>query len=288
MIRPVEHLRPMRGGAQAHLIRADDGYYYVVKFLNNPQHPRVLANEWLASSIARMIGLSVPEFDVMDVSAELIAANPKLVHRRDGCEMSVAEGFAFASRMPTEDPHAPIYDYLPEPGLELVENLGEFAGALALDKWLCNCDGRQVIFCRPKPRGKLRAFFIDFGFCFNAGDWNFPDSPLRGVHSRNAVYRSVVGWEAFEPWLSRIESFSEASLLKIITRMPLEWHSDSKALVALLDRLHERRKVVRTLIYSVRISPRAPFEHWHGDLALPAPAARPIVPTEPQQRSLPL
>jgi hypothetical protein len=38
-------IRKMRGGAQAHLIQAADGHHYVVKFLNNPQHRRILVNE---------------------------------------------------------------------------------------------------------------------------------------------------------------------------------------------------------------------------------------------------
>jgi len=29
---PVEHIRPMRGGSQPHLMRCSDGHYYVVKF----------------------------------------------------------------------------------------------------------------------------------------------------------------------------------------------------------------------------------------------------------------
>jgi hypothetical protein len=32
----VEHVRRMRGGAQAHLMRCDDEAYYVVKFQDNP------------------------------------------------------------------------------------------------------------------------------------------------------------------------------------------------------------------------------------------------------------
>jgi hypothetical protein len=34
-------IRKMRGGAQAHLLEADDGDYYIVKFQNNPQHRRI-------------------------------------------------------------------------------------------------------------------------------------------------------------------------------------------------------------------------------------------------------
>jgi hypothetical protein len=37
-------IRKMRGGAQAHLMQASDGGYYVVKFRNNPQHRRILVN----------------------------------------------------------------------------------------------------------------------------------------------------------------------------------------------------------------------------------------------------
>ena len=56
----LEHIRRMRGGAQPQLMRCDDGGYYVVKFLDNPQHPRVLANEWLAWQLASKLGLPVP------------------------------------------------------------------------------------------------------------------------------------------------------------------------------------------------------------------------------------
>ena len=45
----VEHVRRMRGGAQAHLMRCDDDGYYIVKFQNNPQHLRILANEMLGT-----------------------------------------------------------------------------------------------------------------------------------------------------------------------------------------------------------------------------------------------
>ncbi len=41
----------MRGGAQAHLMRCASEEYYVVKFQNNPQGVRILANELLANEI---------------------------------------------------------------------------------------------------------------------------------------------------------------------------------------------------------------------------------------------
>ena len=48
-IQATRLIRKMRGGAQAHLLECDDGHFYVVKFRNNPQHRRILINEWIAS-----------------------------------------------------------------------------------------------------------------------------------------------------------------------------------------------------------------------------------------------
>ena len=71
-ISAVQHLRPLRGGAQAHLLRASDGASYVTKFQNNPQHIRVLANEMLATNLGLALGLPMPRVEVIEVSDWLI------------------------------------------------------------------------------------------------------------------------------------------------------------------------------------------------------------------------
>jgi hypothetical protein len=45
MLRALEQIRRMRGGAQSHLMRCSDDNYYVVKFQNNLQHRRILVND---------------------------------------------------------------------------------------------------------------------------------------------------------------------------------------------------------------------------------------------------
>jgi len=71
-ISAVQHLRPLRGGAQSHLLRASDGNCYVTKFQNNPQHIRVLANEMLATRLGVALGLPMPQVEVIEVSEWLI------------------------------------------------------------------------------------------------------------------------------------------------------------------------------------------------------------------------
>lgn len=273
MLRAVEHIRPMKGGAQSHLLRADDGYYYVVKFQNNPQHRRVLANEYIAARLALWLELPVPPCDLIEVSASLIAGSPDMVLRVAGQTLRCSAGLQFASRLPGTDPHAPIFDYLPDAGLELVANLHDFAGMLCFDKWTCNCNGRQVIFCRPHPRRAMRVFMIDQGFCFNAGDWNFPDSPLRGVYSRNRVYQAVRGWDSFAPWLARIEQCPEEVIYGCGERIPPEWYGSWDELERLLQQLVRRRERLRDLLAAVRASVRNPFPYWSDAVAAPVSRA---------------
>ena len=68
-ISAVQHIRPLRGGAQSHLLRASDGNCYVTKFQNNPQHIRVLANEMFATRLGLRLGLPMPQVEVIEVSS---------------------------------------------------------------------------------------------------------------------------------------------------------------------------------------------------------------------------
>ncbi len=68
----------MRGGAQSHMMRCADGNYYVVKFQNNPQHTRVLVNDWLGTRLGEMIGLPMPAVAVVDVHPWLVEHTPEL------------------------------------------------------------------------------------------------------------------------------------------------------------------------------------------------------------------
>jgi len=201
----------MRGGAQSQLMLGADGNLWVVKFKNNAQHLRVLANELIATRMAEAVGLSVPKSDVVEVSDWLIANSPEMVvDLGRGLRERCASGLQFGSRFVGGLMPGQVVDYLPEPQMDEVRNLAEFAGMLVLDKWTGNCNGRQAVFERKPRERKYRATFIDQGFCFNAGEWTFPDAPLRGVFARNQVYARVRGWESFEPWLNRVEEIGRA------------------------------------------------------------------------------
>ncbi len=260
----VQAIRRMRGGAQSQLMLGADGNLWVVKFQNNPQHRRVLANELIATRLAEAIGLTVPKSDVVEVSDWLIRNSPGMVIELGrGIRELCAAGLQFGSQFVGGLMPGQVVDYLPEPQMEEVRNLNEFAGILALDKWTGNCNGRQAVFERRPRERKYRAVFIDQGYCFNAGEWSFPDSPLRGVFPRNQVYARATGWANFEPWLSRIEELDAGRLWAIAEEVPPEWYGgDLGTIERLMEQMLARRSRVRELIESFRDSDREPFPNW--------------------------
>jgi hypothetical protein len=156
-----------------------------------------------------------------------------------------------------------VFDYIPVEMLDRVRNLETFAGMLVLDKWTGNANGRQAAFWRKSRERLYTASFIDQGYCFNAGEWTFPDFPLRGVYARNEVYAGVRGWESFEPWLSAVETMNESVVWEVVSGIPPVWYaSQDEELEKLARTLIARRGVVRELIAAFRSSVRNPFPEW--------------------------
>jgi hypothetical protein len=259
----VQHIRRMRGGAQGQLMLGADGHVYVVKFQNNPQHIRVLANEFLASRLAQAAGLTAPEVDLVEVSSWLVENTPELEMDLGQTRERCRPGLQFGSRFVGGLMPGQVVDYLPEEQMAEVRNLGEFAGILALDKWTGNANGRQAVFNRKQREKRYRAVFIDYGYCFRAGEWKFENLPLRGVYYRNDVYREISGWESFEPWLTRMETMPEETVWTAASEVPPEWYGgDLGEMEALVEKLLARRSRIRELIEGFGKSDRKPFPKW--------------------------
>jgi hypothetical protein len=258
----VQHVRRMRGGAQGHLMRAQDGNFYVVKFQNNPQHLKVLANELLATRLAQHVGLPVPGTEIIEVDDWLIKNTPELRIESAGHSIPCKAGLQFGARYVCDPLEGQVFDYIPESMFERVKNPESFAGMLVLDKWLGNADGRQAVFWRNPGDKKYKVSFIDQGYCFNAGEWTFPDLALHGVYYRNYVYAHVTGWECFEPWLSVVEKLKPRIITEIAGYIPPEWCDDWGALERLVETIIERRSRVRELIAAFGDSSRNPFPAW--------------------------
>ena len=265
-VRAREFVRRMRGASQPWLVRCEDGDNYVVKFQNNPQHARVLANEMLASRLAQLVGLPVAAAAFVEVSRSLLGGNPDLAFDVGERREPIRPGLQFGSRFPGIPGQTLVVDFLPDRLLRRVKHLNSvFLGAFVFDKWTCNCDGRQVIFHRPADDegSSYSVAMIDHGFCFNDGDWTFPDSPIRGLYPRRLVYEKVRGMESFEPVLSRIENLTTSELEDCTGGIPTNWcEPDPGQLARLVEVLYARRRTLRQAIIDAKNSALHPFPNW--------------------------
>jgi hypothetical protein len=234
---------------------------------------RVLANEFLASRLAVAAGLSVPDVVLVEVSSWLIDNTADLEIDLGRTRVRCQPGLQFGSRFAGGTMPGQVVDYLPEEQMAELKNLGEFAGILALDKWTGNANGRQAVFTRRQRERRYRAVFIDYGYCFHAGEWRFEDVPLRGVYYRNDVYREVTGWESFEPWLTRLETMAAETVWAAANEVPPEWYGgDLSEMEALVEKLLARRSRIRELVDDFRRSDRLPFPNWGMNRQLSADA----------------
>jgi hypothetical protein len=263
MLRALEQVRRMRGGAQSQLMRCADGKYYVVKFKNNPQGIRTLANELFAGRLAKLIGLPTPIVAVIGVQEGLIRYTDDLVIQlgcgREKCEAGSQSGSQYAGSPAT----GRTWDLLPDSLFAGVSNIPDFWGMFVFDKWTCNTDGRQVVYVGEAPAPGYRVVMIDNGFCFNGGEWNFPDAPLRSFYGKSSVYQNIHGIQSFEPWLTRIEAMTKRSLRDCSRDIPVEWLDFHAAeFEEMIEQLWRRRERVRELIIAaVRVSPHI-FPGW--------------------------
>jgi hypothetical protein len=266
----VEHIRRMRGGTQSHLMRCSDGFYYVVKFQNNPQGVRTLANDLLGTRLAKRFGLPVAESVVINVNEDLIRLTAEMTTNLQRTSVPCRPGPSFGSRYLCVEliggspiPES-VFNFLPPNHLRRVSNLSDFLGMLVFDKWTHNLDQRQTIFLHDRDEASWRAVMIDQGLCFDGIEWSFHDSYSDGLYYPSTVYESVEGLDAFELWLDRLEYDFDATVLgELASEIPPEWYQrDTEALRRLLETLNRRRSAVRNLLWETwKNSPRT-FPNW--------------------------
>lgn len=265
----------MRGGAQAHLLECDDGHFYVVKFLNNPQHRRILVNEWFASVFLNYLQISTPATAIVNLADDFLSENPEIHIQLGSRRLAVEPGWHFGSRYPGDPAKVMVYDFIPDLLLDKIVNRNEFLGILAFDKWIGNADARQAIFFRarlqqwspsegdaPRRLGFV-AHMMDHGYVFDGPHWTFSDSPLQGLYFRPSVYQHVTSLDDFQPWLDRILNLPERILIDARKQIPPEWlDGEESAIERLLERLMSRRKRVPDMLAECRERRENPFPHW--------------------------
>ncbi len=264
------HVRKMRGGAQSHLLEADDGHFYIVKFQNNPQHRRILVNELVSAVFLDYLQVSAAPGTFILLTPEFLNANPEIFIHLGTRRIPIAPGWHFGSRHPGNPDILAVYDFVPDTLLGGVSNLTDFLAVMVFDKWMANSDGRQSIFFRARVEDwqavvtkSFVAVMIDHGFVFNGPNWEFSDSPLQGLYPRKLVYNEVHSLDDFQPWLDQVVHFPEQVVDRAFRQVPPEWlEGEEDEFEQLLEKLLRRRSRVPDMIADMRQAKGNPFPNW--------------------------
>lgn len=240
----------LRGGSASALVLDTSDIPWVVKFKDNPQHERIVVNEYLATRMAQDLGFTVPECRPIHVNPSLIESfSPPRPTSSTLAEPGISR-IHFASKFVGGLLPGRVADALPGGVRCEVVNANESAGILAFDMWVRNKDRRQNLFVRQGMSRRYRTVWIDNGHCFGAGSWSLQSFVEQSAYGNSSPH-SLIDFAEFNPWLQRIERFPAARLLEITAEMPREWLAGQEShLQRMLEELISRRSSVRELLAS--------------------------------------
>jgi hypothetical protein len=212
----------------------DDEKPYVMKPLNNHQHPRVVLNELLGARLMNLIAVPNAGGWVADVPAEVGSA--LAYNGTDG-----VLGPAFCNLL--VDPSFDQAD-------EIMKNLTDscaIAKAVVAATWAVNHDGRQVRFVRVAGTESYSPIFIDQGFYFGNPVWG-RDSLQRTAEDRTV--RGVLPGTTlpprgcFDQVLEDLARIEVEDLQAMTEDVPDEWSFSEEDREALIDYLLRRARLV--------------------------------------------
>ena len=149
-VQALLHIRKLRGGSQPILVRANDGFFYIVKFLNNLQGSNLLFNKALGTELFRRAGLLTPEWRPVHISDDFLDRNPACwMETEDGPRRPKA-GWCFGSRYLSLKNSA-LFEILPYGSFSRIGNRRDFWTAWVLDAFCGHADNRQALFLERNP-----------------------------------------------------------------------------------------------------------------------------------------
>lgn len=240
----------MRGGSQAALIDTDMGCF-VVKWLQNPQHRRVLINEAICSELLRHLRIATPLWAPVHVDRDFLARYPQARIEQGHGYREILPGRHFGSRVaPVVRPEF-TWDLLPPGLIGRVRNRWDFLKALVFDVWVDNRDSRQAVFFRIPDYG-FRAEMIDQGHClgFDGAEWRFagtiPRRPFPGIEE---LYLAPEAERIYGCVVAAIRQLRHDGMTSLIDQLPPEWIlRDRGAITNTLGQLVNRASRLPTLV----------------------------------------
>jgi hypothetical protein len=264
VVHAVQFVRKMRGGSQPSLIRCNDGKLYVVKFLNNPQGPNVLANEVLGNELLNALNLPSPGWKAVFISSSFLKNNTGMFFETlSGCS-AIQSGLHFGSEFLGGEKTGHVYEWLPNAFFSRVANSKDFAGIRIFDLWTNHCDHRQSLYSTRDGNASFQAVFIDNGHLFGGPEWNRKSRQGESLSLDRRFHASELPVEVAGNWIARFETECSSSLFNIIQHVPRIWYSGDINQVA--ETLVRRLSMLRALFSDDLTQKRMIFNLSHVEL----------------------
>ena len=259
-LKAIHHIRTMGCGLKSHLVLCENGDLCVVRLRSTTQRSEPIAAV-VASRIARTFGLPTPECVVVKIGDSLLRETPELSKMRELRREDWIGDHSGTLYVRSQD--GSLFDLLPDPYLDSLNNPESFLHFLALDKWCSHSGPPKPVFYRSGSGSQHSVEFVSRGGSLCGAGLGFRDHPLNGVYYQKAVYDRVTGWDSFDPILSNLILASPDGLYRTTKDLPFGWSEEHRdELDRLVESLLVRRSRIRQLITQSRDQVPGLFPSW--------------------------
>ena len=252
-VRAVRDNGMTKGATGPHIMECDDGKTYIVKFAGIDKSA---INEFVGQTLARAVGLPVPDSAFVEVGEDVVSSAKDLTGRK------VYAGIHHGSEMV---PRAmELGQFLRQHPGGLVGNIASLPQTICHDNWVLVRDReRDDNHLFAPADGVFRYVMVDFSHGFTGQGWT-ADTIEQGTYDRvpvpvHTVLAGLVrGVESFEPVLSRIESLPDSVIDEALSAVPSAWALNPEETGCLAGFLQLRRSMLRGIL----LSGKGAFPNW--------------------------
>lgn len=252
-VRLTKYLRApdQSGGSKPKIFEAEDGQEYLVKFKENEQGVRVLANDLIANAIAQRLEVACPEGLVVDLDQALLEVNSAFKY---DYPTAISPGKHFGIRVIDD-----ILTFPPRSLIRTASNKKEIAKFIILDVLTQNHDRNprsSVLLVKPRHApSQFQVSAIDHGHCFGKPNWD--ESITKMVGNWAPTYLAefadeIRGKEPFKEGLEKLATLTDTHIDMILDGVPDEWGVPSIQAQALKKFLKSQRDQMADILHRNR------------------------------------
>ena len=240
------------GGSGAQVFADANGEQYYVKYQENGQNLRVLANEYVAGQIAKTNKLLCPDSFLITIDNLLLTTLAPI----NGHPISSGPHFG-SKRMNNLYSGPALRSLIPK-----CSNISDYAGIILFDAWLYNTDRRNDGNYLILTEGSNYNFcIIDHGHCFGM-NWTNVLLQTYLTEWSNAyldeMYALINGRVDFDAAIDEINLRDDTFISNLVDAIPTQWLSDASESAALKKYLSVKRDDMENLLNTNS----AKFPNW--------------------------